>query len=175
MAWTTPGTAVAGTVYTSAFYNEQTRDNLNYLYSPPMCLVQRTTALTGYTSNTDITWSSERYDTDAMFSSGTDITIKTAGIYLVNCHIEAYGNATISRISPRIHKNGNVSVAQESPVNASTGTNTTVSIVSSFAVNDTITLRVLFTGGSAYAIGGSATEDNVSQTRLSVTWLGKNP
>lgn len=31
MAWTTPGTAVAGEVLTAAFWNEQVRDNLNAL------------------------------------------------------------------------------------------------------------------------------------------------
>jgi hypothetical protein len=31
MAWTTPGTAVAGNVLTAAFWNEQVRDNMNSL------------------------------------------------------------------------------------------------------------------------------------------------
>ena len=32
MAWTTPGTAVAGDVLTAAFWNEQVRDNTDFLY-----------------------------------------------------------------------------------------------------------------------------------------------
>jgi hypothetical protein len=32
MAWTTPGTAVAGDVLTAAFWNEQVRDNMTHLY-----------------------------------------------------------------------------------------------------------------------------------------------
>jgi hypothetical protein len=109
-----------------------------------------------------------------MFTSGTDVTIRTAGVYLVSFYASVSGNATITRISPRINKIGVVTVASETNVINGVNGETVLSTVSNYAVNDTIAATVLFTGGSSYQISGNATNDNVSQTRLSVTWLGQS-
>ena len=42
MAWTTPGTAVAGEVLTAAFWNEQVRDNLDAIRAAQVNVVQGT-------------------------------------------------------------------------------------------------------------------------------------
>jgi hypothetical protein len=173
MAWTTPATAVSGqTALTASFWNTQVRDNQNFLYTPPMCMVRRTTNLTSYTSNTAITWESSAYDTDTMWSSGTNVVIKTAGVYLVSFYSSSQGSATITRISPRINKNGTLIVPSDDP-NVITGTNadSVLTITTKCAVNDTIAGTVLFAGGSSYIINGAASE-GATQTRLSVTWLG---
>ena len=62
MAFTTPGTAVAGEVLTAAFWNEQVRDNMtavagppfarNILYNGAMQIAQRGTSLAGITGTT---------------------------------------------------------------------------------------------------------------------------
>lgn len=60
MAWTTPGTAVAGDVLTASFWNQQVRDNMefvagapfarNILYNGAMQVAQRGTSTAGITS-----------------------------------------------------------------------------------------------------------------------------
>jgi len=102
MAWTTPGTAVAGTVYTSAFYNEQTRDNLNFLYEPPAAhaYTNATKSLTSGSWTTVSNLAAEDYDTDAMHDNSVNperLTCKTAGIFLVILNISFAPNATGSR------------------------------------------------------------------------------
>jgi len=172
MTWTTPSTVVAGsTELTASLWNEQVRDNTSFLYTPPAVMVRRTSNLTSYTSNTAISWSDSYFDTDNMFSSGTDITIKTAGIYSCVLRGSARGNATITRILPRIF-NGALSIADEDMiVQVGVQANFALCVTTKFAVNDVITARVLFSGGSGYYLEGTA-NDASNQTALSVVWLG---
>ncbi|HEY7822314.1 MAG TPA: hypothetical protein VIG24_05755 [Acidimicrobiia bacterium] len=173
MAWTTPGTATAGEVLTAAFWNEQVRDNQNYLYTPPMCRVYRSSTLTGYSSGTEITWNAEDFDTDSMWSSGTDITINTAGIYLVQGSIYITGSATITRGGAGIYYNGALRGYHNVPPESSTSLYIQRSDVFKLAVNDTISAVALIAGGSGYSVGGTLTENHTT-SRLSVTWIGKD-
>jgi hypothetical protein len=70
MAWTTPGTAVAGSVLSSAFWNLEVRDNLNALNDVGLTIGSGTTAQTG-SFNADMT-----YD-------AASITLSTNGRYLI--------------------------------------------------------------------------------------------
>jgi hypothetical protein len=90
MAWTTPGTAVAGAVLEASFWNSNVRDNTSFLFSPPMVRIARTTGqtLANQTWGFVDTWA-ETFDTNTMWTSANNyIEIKTAGIYLVQ-----YGGA----------------------------------------------------------------------------------
>jgi hypothetical protein len=63
MAWTTPGTAVAGDVLTAAFWNTNVRDNSNALSRGIVAKTQRTTATASTTAEIDaglsVTWTAE--------------------------------------------------------------------------------------------------------------------
>jgi hypothetical protein len=173
MAWTTPGTATAGEVLTAAFWNTNVRDNSSFLFTPPMVKVYRSSNQTSYTSQASISWQAEEYDTDAMWTSGTDVTIKTAGIYLISFYAFPSGTATITSVFAGVRKNGNYIGQQNfAPYSTSAGY-ASYSNIHKLAVSDVITADVQFLGGSAYIISGAAT-DSVNQSRLVVTWIGKD-
>jgi len=103
--YNTISTFTAGQVLTAAQMNDLGENSNNYRV-PPMCLVYRSTDLTGYTHNTAITWDAEGHDTDGMWSSGTDVTIQTSGVYLLHFKANVSGSATITQASPGIAING---------------------------------------------------------------------
>jgi hypothetical protein len=175
MPWTTPETAVAGNVLTAAYLNTNVRDNTSFLFTPPSVRVHRTSNLTGYSSDAAITWSAEEWDTDGMWSSGSTITIQTAGLYLINFAGRAGGSATISRIQPHVKNAGSALSATDYVVTDSgTFSQFNLSIVRKLAAGATITATVVFVGGSAYAITGDATVGSNLNTGLTVQWVG-NP
>jgi hypothetical protein len=88
MAWTTPyadwATSTGG-VPDAADLNAQWKANLEWLYNPPSAGALRSTALSlaSSTSQTNVTFDTQQWDTAAMFSpSSANITIVTAGIYI---------------------------------------------------------------------------------------------
>lgn len=76
MAWTTPGTAVAGDVLTAAFWNEQVRDNMADLRVYNQLKGYQTTT-TAYT----VSQTSAAAATD-VFTSDISFTVATGEIYL---------------------------------------------------------------------------------------------
>lgn len=86
MPWTTPTTFVSGNVLTAAQMNTDVRDNTNFLYSPPMAVVQRSTNQVIATGTvTYISFNTEVKDTDGIWAIGvpTRIEPNTAGLYLI--------------------------------------------------------------------------------------------
>lgn len=83
MPWTTPETFTAGQTLTAASMN-LISGNLGYLLAPPSCRAYRNSN-TSYTNNTAVTWDTESWDTDSMFSTASNdrITATTAGIYVL--------------------------------------------------------------------------------------------
>ena len=148
------------------------RDNSSFLYTPPMCKVRRNTDLTGYTSATAVTWNQEDIDTDGMYTSGTDITIKTAGVYLVHHKVYLTCTATLTGLGAALGRNGTLFEYVRYPVQDTTSAYAECTKIISLAVNDTITARPEVFGGSNYVLKGVATDTHVS-TSLSVVWLGK--
>ena len=171
MAFTTPGTAVAGEVLTAAFWNEQVRDNANFLYAPPMVQVRRTTDINPYTNDAAIAWSGEAYDTDGMYTdatSTTNVNINTAGVYIIN-FVGRANTTSATRILPAIRKAGTEIARVEA--NLSTGQAIFgMSTIETLAVSDVITATVGIVSGSGYIIKGAAS--GFEQTRLSLTWIG---
>jgi hypothetical protein len=82
MAFTTPGTAVAGEVLTAAFWNEQVRDNTDALYQSTRRLAYqtRTSTISSITATTFATGTSI-FDTPATF------TADGTSSYLVEFHV----------------------------------------------------------------------------------------
>jgi hypothetical protein len=175
MAFTTPGTATAGEVLTAAFWNTNVRDNSNFLYSPPMVRIVRTTNLTSYVSQAAIQYETEVFDTDSMVNLATDatkITINTAGVYWVFFRARPSGTATITRTVLNLLLNGS-SIASQDLVQISTTTSGVgnLSVMLPLSVGDEITSAADMIGGSAYTIPGNATE-NVQRATLQLTWVG---
>ena len=173
MAWSTPGTVAPGEVYTSSRYNTDTVGNLNYLYTPPMVKVYRSSDLTSYASEANITWNAEEYDTDTMWTSGTDVTIKTAGIWMVTGFAFVTATATMTATFFGVKKNGTYIAQQYHPPYSSTSSLVGYSGIHKFAVNDVITANISISGGSSYNVNGAASE-NGEQSRVSLVWLGKD-
>ena len=164
-----------GDVYTAASHNA-ILTNVNNYRVPPSCQVRRTTNLTGYTSDAAITWESEAFDTDDMWASSpnpTRITIATAGLYLVTFSGKVDATATLTLAHANMSVNGNLVTGQFGSVLSNVTSRFTLSTLLNLAANDYITCAVGLVGGSAYIINGSATAQDSTQTRCTVTWLGQ--
>jgi len=174
MAWTTPQTVVAdSTELTAALWNEQVRDNTNFLYTPPMVAVRLTSDVNPYTSLTDISWQAEDYDTDNMWSSGATITINTSGVYVMSLTAGPSATATLNRVGAIIFVNGGRKFYQDYVALTSTRGYCSVYGVYKMSAGDTITTQLEFFGGSNYRLEGQplASDDN-TVTKFSVAWLG---
>jgi hypothetical protein len=171
MAWTTPGTAVAGDVLTAAFWNSNVRDNSNFLYKPPMARVGNTANISSYTNNTDITWNTETYDTDAMHDISTNtarITINTAGIYSVLLQVRATWSSTLTNMACAIYVNG-----VEQAVVEVYGISTTIgglwfqaNHVAELSAGQYVTGRLYFGGATSMVIA--------TPSYMSATWVGRS-
>lgn len=86
MAWTTPLTWAASTVYTAAQLDQQLKDNLGFLYTPPSCLtVNNANQSVAHNTNTNLNMQTEQWDTDTIHSTASNTyrhEINTAGTYL---------------------------------------------------------------------------------------------
>lgn len=132
-----------------------------YLYgNTPYCKVNRT-ATSAMASNVVVTWDTEEFDNDGMFSPSSDtVTIKTAGIYSIFVYVPLGGITTPA--VPNFLVNGNEVMAMESYV-AGSG-RTLINFTYRFAVNDTLKFRVYMPGGAA----------NWQSTFMNVVWIGGN-
>jgi hypothetical protein len=167
MAWTTPGTAVAGDVLTAAFWNQQVRDNANFIYTPPMVRAVRSTNQSiGGVTETTVDWNAEDYDTDTMHDNSVNpsrITIKTAGIYLFAAGLN-FGSATGSTTQIFLRLNGSSVFGRL--IYDVTSTAISVSSMYKCAVNDYVEVRVYI--GNTRNVGADPS------TYFSATWLGQS-
>lgn len=166
-------TVSTGDVYTATAHNNIVT-NVNNYRVPPMCQVYRSTDLTGYTNQAAISWSAEAFDTDDMWSSGTNVTINTAGVYAVTFQGVARGSATISRGLPEIRVNSGANILTQNDfiVVGGTGIAFNAAIIESFTAGQVVTASFFFIGGSSYLIDGATPPSNES-TRLTLVWLGQ--
>lgn len=99
-----------GELPTSAMLNARIRDAINFLKSPPFCVLRKTsTQATSNTTWTAISWDIEDIDSDGAHSNVTNntrYTSQTDGWYLVVAQLHWTANATGHR-EIRIRKNAN--------------------------------------------------------------------
>lgn len=169
-----------GDVLTSTGYNNVQTYARNFRV-PPACRVVRTSNLTGYTSASAITWSSAVFDTespsDPMWAAGspTVITIRTAGLYLVEFVAMLGASATTTEYEAIVTQSG----APGSAIRAyhktgnTTGTRSVLTGIVQASVGNTLSASLSIVGGSAYSINGNATGPHENQSRLTVVWLGQ--
>jgi hypothetical protein len=159
-----------GDVLTATNFNN-VLTNVEGYRRPASCQVRRTADLTSYVSNTAITWSSSAWDTDGMYTSGTNVTVQTAGIYAITFEGIVNATATMTNISPII----NIGAANVSAMTfvaaSSTSQRFNMTTVHSIAASTVVQAYIAIVGGSAYVIGGAASGD--TQTRMTVQWLGQ--
>lgn len=172
-------TVSTGDVYTATAHNNIVT-NVNNYRVPPACQVRRTTNLTGYSSDTAITWESAAFDTEdpnnpmwAASPNPTRITIKTPGLYMVTFTGKVDATTTLTLANANISLNGNLTAAQFCSVLSGVTSRFAMGHILNLAANDYITCAVGFVGGSSYLITGSATAQDSGQTRCTVTWLGQ--
>ncbi len=162
-----------GDVYTATAHNNIVT-NVNNYRVPPSCHVYRTSDLTSYTDGTAITWQAEAHDTDDMWTSGTNITIQTAGIYLCVFKVQTAASGTaMTYAAPQLLVNGTAALQlYNASVFSGIVSQGLVTYVASFAAATTIAANVLVSGATSYTIkGGTLHTTNASS--LSVTWLGQ--
>lgn len=104
MSYTTPATAVAGTVLTAAFLNTNVRDNVAWLAtdSPAVRAYNNANISLANATNTAITMNSERFDNAGMHSTSSSterlvVPTGAAGKYLFGGNISFAFSGTGSR------------------------------------------------------------------------------
>ena len=175
MAKTYPdiGTFTSGQILTAATMND-VGTNLDNFRVPPFCQVYRSSDLTGYVNGAAISWNAEAFDTDGMFTaSSTDVTVQTAGIYLIETMVYFTATATVTNQDLIIAIDGTDVAGKSEGVQSSTAGLTHQSITLSLAASKVITVRNAISGGSAYVIKGGTNPSNLT-SRLTVAWIGQS-
>ena len=163
--YNTIGTFTAGAILTAAQMNA-IGTNVNNYRVPPACSVYFGTNTT-YTQDTDISWTAQDFtNTDGMWTSGGNITIQTAGLYLVT--FTGRATSTVSA-GARAVLNIADSPSVHGPEQATTDFRWSISLVRSFAASNTISARLQWSGGGTVTLQGSAS----LRPTLTATWLGQ--
>jgi hypothetical protein len=178
MAVPSQGTVAVGDKITASLWNDDVRDAVDFLISPPRVKVYKTASQSiGDASWACLTWNAEAFDTDTMHSNVTAnsrITFNTAGTYLITLNCFWANNATGLR-NHTVEKNGTTTqgsgpeVIQPfaiSPVAASY-TGASISVVATFAANDYIQAFVWQNSGGALNLVGTTQ----SHSSLSANWI----
>lgn len=169
--YTAPTTVSVGDAITASLYNTYVGTNVANLIVPASVSVYRTSALSSYTNGAAITWQAEHYDTDAMWTSGSAITINTTGLYLVNFLSQLTATATLGLVSAEIKRSSVSILSGFAAIYNGTETRICLSGVIDLTAADSISADVFSVGGSNYSLIGGATYGE-AQTRLSLTWIG---
>jgi len=158
-------TVSTGDVYTATAHNA-IGTTINSMRVPPMCSVYFGTNTT-YTQDTDISWTAQDFtNTDGMWTSGGNITIQTAGLYLVT--FTGRATATVSA-GARAVLNIADSPSVHGPEQSTTDFRWSISLVRSFAASNTISARLQWSGSGTVTLQGSAS----LRPTLTATWLGQ--
>lgn len=165
------GSAILASDHAKAF------ENINNYRVPPMVHLVRTTSTAAYTSGAAITWQAAvgSMNTDGMWSSGTNITATTAGVYQVTFSGRIAASAGMFVCAPQLLVNGTAIVQHYSALySSSTVCQFQVSGTFAMAVNDVLTAGVPIDapGGTTYTIYGTPSGETLA-ARISAVWLGQ--
>jgi hypothetical protein len=164
-----------GSVLTASDYNKVLENSNNYRV-PPLCRV----SLSGNQSIAtgtlkDLTWGTEDVDTDAMYpGSGSTITVKTPGLYLVSLNVRWSTASTSGVRSIAITRNA-ATDAETGVLAGSVAASVTATVVGyyscsalvSCALNDTLKAVVIHNVGAPLNVLAE------TSTNFSVVWLGQ--
>ena len=165
MPYVAPTTHVAGETLPAADYNVIVNDVISFRNKsgivPPAVRLTNSASITGYTSNTVITWNTEEFDTDTMHSTSTNtdrITIVTPGIYLFSAVIFLSFTGTSTRSEAYIQKNNSINSAPaDLQLDGSAATNRVITLtgISNCAANDYFSCLWSETGGSSLIVNSN--------------------
>jgi hypothetical protein len=164
-----PGDVLRANSGTAAYNGVIT--NVNNYRVPPTIMARVTSDITGYTAGNAISFTDKLWDTDFGFTSGTTITVGTAGLYLINFHCYYTATATVASSEPRVRAGGAIVARMTIPPVGSTTGYAELTAVVSLTASQTITVEMAFSGGSAYVIKGGTTGSD--RTFMSATWIGQ--
>lgn len=162
--YTTVPAVATGDTYTSTAYNTYTKDNVNNLIVPPLCvLLNSGVSVTSTPAKIAFAAGTEESDTDSMHddvTNNTRISIQTTGIYVVSLNV--YGGTVSANGFFEILKN-----------NTAVATMTTATNVN-YAPSGSATYVANLTGGSDYlearAFSGST---QTLAVRFAAVFVGK--
>lgn len=176
MAVPSQGTVAVGDKITASLWNDDVRDAVNFLISPPRVKVYKTAnqsiANAAYAC---LTWNAEAFDSDTMHDNTTSnsrITFTTAGTYQLTWVSLWPANTTGNRIHT-IEKNGTTTQGSGTtiiepvgfnPVNA-THNGYTVTTMASFSAGDYIQAFVYQSSGGALNYNGTSEAHSSLQAR----------
>ena len=189
MAVPSQGTVAVGDKITASLWNDDVRDAVSFLTSPPRVKVYKTANQSiaySTTAYTCLTWDAEVYDSDTLHNNTTSnsrITFTTAGTYQItlNCLWGAVSDATPGNRYHAIEKNGNTTFTSGSgvginviepfamPNTNATHQGTSITVNASFVAGDYIQAFVLQTRGAATALNLSGTSE--SHSTFSARWI----
>lgn len=109
---------------------------------------------------TDLTFNSERYDTDSIHDTAVNsqrLTCKTAGIYIIMGAVTISANSVGTRTAA-IHRNGTTYIAVDTRQNLGGGdaVQVVVSVIASLSVGDYVTLRIYQNSAGALNVNFSS-------------------
>lgn len=138
---------------------QATLSGITLALKPPGAIVKLATAISiPNNSSTTVTWDTLEFDNDTMTSiPGTTLTVKSAGVFDIDCTVTFDPGATGIRLV-YVQVNGTI-VAGDSTnglTGGGTGTSLSVSFSRLMAVNDTITVNVYQNQGTALNLQGNA-------------------
>ena len=177
--YTAPTTVSSGDAITASLYNTYVGTNVANLIVPPSLRLERATTLSIATgTDTLVTWPTEVFDTDGMYTAISDtITAQTAGIYQVNATVEFSANTTGFRVlslckNPSAASDGASRIASNVVQASQGGANTLLSCscIVSLVATDTIKVHVYHTAGTAVNV---ASTGSPLQTNVSMAWIGR--
>lgn len=178
MAVPSQGTVAVGDKITASLWNDDVRDAVNFLISPPRCKLYRTANASLTTATwTAVQWTGETFDTDTMHDNTTNntrITFTTAGTYqIVFNALFAASSAGARQIT--IEKNGTTTQGSGTaqlesftvPSANATNSGHAVTVIAEFAAADYITVFVQQTSGGALNLLGTS----AAYTSVTARWI----
>lgn len=178
MAVPSQGTVAVGDKITASLWNDDVRDAVNFLISPPRVKVYKTANQSIADSTYALlTWNAEAFDSDTMHDNVTNtarITFTTAGTYQITLNCLWASNGTGARYHT-IEKNGTTTKGSGtvilepfviSPIVA-THSGASISVMASFSAGDYIQAFVYQNSGGALNLAG-VTE---AHSTFSARWI----
>jgi len=171
VAWTTPSTVSDGQTISASFWNQQVRDNLDFLYATPATTIASRETTQSITAGvtTSVSFDLEVVDSVGGFApTSTTITCKEDGIYLISYSLGIDSGPTLVQMGLAFNVVGSPTpdpaTVQELSTDASVGTWFNGEFVKELNDTDTIQLTVFHSGGGA--------TENIQYARLGIVSLG---
>ena len=171
MAYVAPPTKTDGDGFSAAEFNQNVRDNVEFLYEPPRCLLNHN--LDQSIANNTITalsFNQEIADNDSMhslLSNTSRVTVNTAGVYALTASVQFAGNTSGVRTVSIVMNGSDTLVTQDAENLGVNPIKLNVATLYYLDVNDYVEVRVRQDSGGALDCKSTAGLPN-----FRVAWIG---